>query len=311
MNAMHRASQGEGPGARAAAVVCYLAPAPLKYLVAPERTGFLLRHRQQALGLSFLAVCFVGLCVVLSLVNSWLYLTWERTAVALRVSEYLAGLLTVLAVAWAAAWVAGILTAAGAWPRRLPILARRGGLRWVRWTGLVGGSGLWLVAVVLPGMAVYAARVARSLDGRSAPLYILYDDTQAPRWVMALVSVPTLSAAERHWGSGATIVAPITPQSFAEALARGRLVYVAVHGERGPLLYRGGEITPQDVARRMPVGRELRLVYLSACHGGDMAAEWEAAMAPARVVSYPRFSTHLEHARFLWFQAPQLIAGRD
>lgn len=311
MATIQRASPGEGRGARAAAVACYLTPAPMKYLVAPERTGFVLRHRQQALALSFLGVCFVGLCAVLSLVNTWLYLNWERTVLPLRVAEKLAGFFVVLAVAWAVAWLAGIFMAAVGSSRSLPKLARLGGLRWVRWTGLVGGGGLWLMAVILPGLAVYAARVARPLDGRSAPLYILYDDTQAPRWVMALVSVPTIHAAERHWGRGSTIVAPITPQSLAEALARGRFVYVAVHGHRGPLLYRGGEITPQDVARSMPVGKELRLVYLSACHGGDMAADWEAAMAPAKVVSFPRFSAHLEHARFLWLQAPRFIARRD
>jgi hypothetical protein len=156
-------------------------------------------------------------------------------------------------------------------------------------------------------MAVYAGCAARPLDGRPAPLYILYDDTQAPRWVMALVSVPTIYAAERHWGRGSTIVAPITPASLAESLARGRFVYVAVHGVNGPLLYKDGEITPHDVAGHMPVGKDLRLVYLSACHGGDMASEWESALAPAHVISHPRFSAHLEHARFLWYRAPIYI----
>jgi hypothetical protein len=177
--------------------------------------------------------------------------------------------------------------------------------------GLVVGGGLWLAAVFLAGMSVYSNQVARPLDGYPAQLYILYDDTQAPRWVMALVSSPTILAAERSWGRGSTIVAPITLRSLAEALAQGRFVYVAVHGDHGPLLYREGEITPQDVARGMPVGKDLRLVYLSACYSGNMAAEWEAALTPARVVSYPRFSAHLEHAFFLWVQAPRIIAGNN
>jgi hypothetical protein len=310
---MHRIS-GSTPeadaGARSAAVACYLAPAPLKYLGARGQTGFALQHRRQALALSFLAVCFVGVCAVAFLVNTWLNLNWERTAFAQRGGEILAGLLIVLALAWATAWVAGIVTAARASSRALPVLARLGALRWVRRTGLIGASGLWLIAAVLAGLAIYASRVARPLDSHAAPLYILYDDTQAPRWVMALVSVPTIYAAEQHWGRGSTIVAPISPESLAEGLARGRFVYVAVHGEQGPLLYRGGEIMPRDVAGKMPVGAELRLVYLSACHSGDLAADWEAALAPAKVISFPRFSAYLEHAWFLWIEAPRAIARR-
>jgi hypothetical protein len=275
------------------------------------RTAFVQGHRQQALALSFLAVCLVALCVVLFLVNTWLHLTWDRTVSAFRIDDRLRGVIIVLGVAWATAWLAGTLMAAAGSSRPLPILARLGGQSRVRWTGMVGAGSFWLAAACLAGMSLYADRVARPLDGNPAQLYILYDDTQAPRWVMALVSSPTIHAAERHWGRGSTIVAPITPRSFAEALARGRFVYVAVHGDHGPLLHKGGEITPQDVERGMPVGKGLRLVYLSACYSGNMAAEWETALAPARVVSYPRFSAHLEHAHFLWVQAPRIIAGHD
>jgi hypothetical protein len=105
--------------------------------------------------------------------------------------------------------------------------------------------------------------------------------------------------------------APDEAESFAESVASGRFVYVAVHGVNGPLMYRGGEFTPGDVARTMAIGKNLEYVYLSACHSGDLAADWQSVLAPAKVVTFPRVSLYLEHAVFLWYTAPRLIAGNN
>ena len=160
-------------------------------------------------------------------------------------------------------------------------------------------------------LGIYANKVARLPDGKPAALYIVYDDRYAPRWAMVLASAPTICAAEAYWGPGSTIVAPITAESFAESLASGRFVYVAVHGVNGPLMYHGGEFTPRDVARTMPIGKSLQYVYLSACHSGDLAADWESVLAPAKVVTFPRVSLYLEHGVFLWHTAPRLVAGNN
>ncbi|MGA2661980.1 MAG: hypothetical protein ABSH34_31255 [Verrucomicrobiota bacterium] len=118
-------------------------------------------------------------------------------------------------------------------------------------------------------------------------------------------------AANQRWGSGSVIVAPISRQALGEALAHGKVVYLATHGESGPLVHRDGAFTPQDVAQGMRVGKELRLVYLAACHGGDLADQSRAVLAPAEVVSYPRFSAYLEHAYWLWIRLPRFIAGQS
>jgi len=49
-------------------------------------------------------------------------------------------------------------------------------------------------------------------------------------------------------------------------------------------------------------------VYLTACHGGDAAIEWREALAPATVISFDRNSAVLEHAFWLWFRAPGVVA---
>jgi hypothetical protein len=103
----------------------------------------------------------------------------------------------------------------------------------------------------------------------------------------------------------------MTAESFAESLASGRFVYVAVHGVNGPLVHHGGEFTPRDVAGMMSIGKRLQYLYLSARHSGDLAADWESVLAPAKVVSFPRTSLYLEHAVFLWYTTPRLIVGNN
>ena len=176
--------------------------------------------------------------------------------------------------------------------------------------GVRCGSALGLLTLGLMILAVIAPRYARPLAGNPAALYLLYDETQAPRWVVTLIAFPMNLAANQRWGSDSVIVAPINRQSLREALAHGKIVYLATHGVNGPMLYREGSLGPQDVAQGMPVGPELRLVYLAACHGGDMANQWKRVLAPAEVVSYPRFSAYVEHAFWLWIRLPRYIGAQ-
>jgi hypothetical protein len=298
-------------GDRAKGTFCYLATAPVNYFATRNQSDFLLHHRRQSLALSFLCACTFGLMIALLVPTVWLLLTWDRAELALSSSQVIAVIFLLVAAALAVAGLAGMFTAARGSMRPLPVLARLGGMPWVRLGGLIGESLILAALTLVAALGIYANNVARLPDGKPAELYIVYDDRYAPRWAMVLASAPTICAAEAHWGRGSTIVAPITADSFADSLASGRFVYVAVHGVNGPLMYHGGEFTPRDVALTMPIGKSLQYVYLSACHSGDLAADWQSVLAPAKVVTFPRISLYLEHAVFLWHTAPRLIAGNN
>ena len=55
------------------------------------------------------------------------------------------------------------------------------------------------------------------------------------------------------------------------------------------------------------VGPRLRLIYLTACDGGQKATQWEEVFAPAHVISFDRLSAVLEHVYWLWRAGPSEI----
>jgi len=307
--AMREAVPGRAVAERAAAVGCYLLPNPLKGKLAQNRGEFVQHHFRQAVGVSVLLVCFELILVVLFFANTAFWLLCEKTADHIHIDEWLRRVVLVLIALCLAASAAGILIAAGGSRRRIPLVAKLGDWKSSFRIGVFGGSSLALVTLGLATLAIIAPNYARPLEGKPAALYVLYDETQAPRWVVTLLAFPMNHAANHRWGSGSVIVAPINRHSLREALAHGKVVYLATHGENGPMLYREGSLGPQDVAQGMAVGSDLRLVYLAACHGGDMADQWKKVLAPAEVISYPRFSAHLEHAYWLWVRLPRFISG--
>jgi hypothetical protein len=311
VNSMRTGDRLPMANARPKGAFCYLATAPVNYFATRNQSDFLLHHRRQSLALSFLGACTVGMTIALLVPTVWLLLAWDRAELALSSSQVITVFFLLLAAALTAAGLAGMFTAARGSVRPLPVLARLGRMPWVRLGGLIGESLILALLTLVAALGIYANKVARLPDGKPAALYIVYDDRYAPRWAMVLASAPTICAAEAYWGHGSTIVAPITAESFADSLASGRFVYVAVHGVNGPLMYHGGEFTPGDIARTMPMGKSLRYVYLSACHSGDLAADWQSVLAPAKVITFPRISLYLEHAVFLWYTAPRLIAANN
>jgi hypothetical protein len=233
------------------AVACYLAPSPLKGVVAHGRGAFVQHHLRQAAGLSFLLVGLVLLLVVFFFFSTGFWLLFEQTAQRTHFQDRLNRLALGLGLLWLIAWASGILLAAAGSHRHLPVAARLGNRRGTYCFGMLGGSILALLAVLLGGLAVHAQGYARPLGGAPAALYLLYDDAQAARWVVTLLSFPMNRAANRRWGSGSVVVAPVSRQSLREALAQGKIVYLATHGVNGPLLYREGSLGPQDVAQGM------------------------------------------------------------
>jgi hypothetical protein len=103
-------------------------------------------------------------------------------------------------------------------------------------------------------------------------------------------------------------MAPISPTTLAEAFGEGTVVFVASHGRAGAVLYdRQGVFSAHHLRGPVPKGQDLRLVYLTACHGGLTARAWQHALWPARVVSFDRLSATAEHGWWLWVTGPPQI----
>ena len=94
-------------------------------------------------------------------------------------------------------------------------------------------------------------------------------------------------------------MAPITVENLRTAIEHGRFAVLISHGH-------SGEIHTVDNWSVFPLafvrpGKNLQFVYISACHGGRKATEWEQNLAPAEVVTFDRLSGAMEHLWWLWF----------
>src|SRR5262249_54171231 len=117
-------------------------------------------------------------------------------------------------------------------------------------------------------------------------------------------------------------------------LKSGRVLILATHGEGGcaatyyspqvmgvwpadsgardetksPHFLRIGFRGADDKWRRvenLSVNGDLQLAYIFACHAGTKAAQWQEHLAPARVVTYNRFSTVWDHAAWFALTGPE------
>ena len=150
----------------------------------------------------------------------------------------------------------------------------------------------------------------------------------SPRWGFGLGLYRVSWQAQRNWGKGSTVLDHLTKENLRAALANGRVVILATHGEDGyacayyaadklcvgpPASGATDEMKSSRFLRisvlgadykpggweNMAVNRELRLAYLFACNSGKKASQWEEHLAPAQVIMYNRVSTILDHG--LWF----------
>jgi hypothetical protein len=287
-----------------------LLPSPLKWLAARGGNELVCHHYRQAAALSFLL-----LAIILSSVPTFLLLhvvaLWEDFFYRFRLEEvYSWSYLGLLAV-WAGAWAAGLIFAALGSKRPLPLLSSLGRRVWVRSTAGAGWTVLTIAVGSVATLAILSTGVPATGGSKPAEVYLLYDAEIAPRWMATLGGYRLTHAAIARWGQGAAAVAPITQESLHEALAYGRLVFLATHGLSGRILTCGEQLGPRELTSQAPPGKNLRFVYLTACHGGDAGLEWREALAPARVVSFDRNSAALEHAFWLWFRAPGVVAGLE
>jgi hypothetical protein len=139
--------------------------------------------------------------------------------------------------------------------------------------------------------------------------------------------------ARSNWGRQSVVLDRLTRENFRLALKSAKVLVLATHGEGGyAATYFSPEVLsiwPADIGVRNEVNdlrflcvglqgandqwksienvsanREIQLAYIFACHAGKKAAQWKEHLAPARVVTYDRFSTIWDHAVWFAFTGP-------
>ena len=72
-----------------------------------------------------------------------------------------------------------------------------------------------------------------------APVYFLFDNGEwqgVGGWAVKLSCYPVSLVAQERWGKGSVVVAPLSRENLAAAIAHGRFVFLAGHGIGGDIL---------------------------------------------------------------------------
>src|SRR5262249_55631131 len=121
-------------------------------------------------------------------------------------------------LAWLVLWAVGLVLAGCGSMRDLPAIARLvrqpGMLRLARAANVLLLAG----ACLITSAAVYASSLTRE-DDEAAPVYLLYDDMGfVPRWEFNLGFIRIARAANKRWGPGSVVVAPLDEHHLRLAL---------------------------------------------------------------------------------------------
>lgn len=236
-----------------------------------------------------------------------------------------------------AVWLAllGLALVGSAWP--MPGLRALSYRTWVVRGTFWGNAVTWLLIPCVLVFGLYStSMISRNREG--AAVYFLYDEgIGVPRSFYAMGLSRIAHQAEQNWGRHCTVLDSLTQETLRTALTSGKVIILATHGEGGyvgtyyapqTLIVGPAPLGATDQQGRrqflqttvladywksrdrllegkwehwksLPVGDQVQLVYLFACHGGAKASEWQEHLAPARVISYNRFSWLSDHAS--WF----------
>ena|ERR1039458_9210326 len=130
-------------------------------------------------------------------------------------------------------WIALLGLALGGSSRQIPLLKQLTRRSWVICLSSIANS---FALALIPAIAVLACH-ATSLTRTSredAAVYFLYDDgIPVPRWGYALGLYRVSLQAQRNWGKGCTVLDRLNQETLRTALAHGKVVFLATHGEDG------------------------------------------------------------------------------
>jgi len=223
----------------------------------------------------------------------------------------------VLGACWLLPAVAGAVLALAGSTRALPLTRRISSRPNLLWWALAATIALEAGALLVAGAAVHAMSICRR-EGRARAV-MLYDDMGVlPRGLYCAGFYRVALAARARWGPGEVVVARYSREALEEALESARILVLATHGHAGRIWISEPEqyVAASDVRRLADAARARgategpdarRLVYLCACEGALDAAGWRAAFAPADVVMFDRASSGVEHALWLWTEAPGAV----
>jgi hypothetical protein len=311
---------------RLLAIAFYLGLAPvLGWLRLRRKDAFVQHHYAQALAV-VLVVLTTGVALLVASVGwSWVIIRHREVIEALPWGSDLAVVGVILSVV-TVLWAAGIGLAIAGSMRQVPLLRRLTVSRRAARLALAGNGVALVLIALITVLTLHAAALTRGLDDRPAPVYVLYDDMQwCPRWVFQLGAYRIALAARERWGEGSVVVAPLDEHSLKQALRHGRFVVLLCHGREGYVVkdkFLAAPPPPVPATRSVcvttdptgeqpweyvPVGDDLRFVYVTACDAGQRADDWQAALTPAEVITFDRLSAMLEHVWWLWIPAPQRV----
>ena len=278
-----------------------LAFAPIR-----RKSTFVDRHYRQAAVLYFalflLFLLFVFGVIVLSYLMIYHRPFYDRSHPEPHLIRFCRRLLIV----WAVFWGYGMVQALRGSPHDMPLVARLAKrLRLVHAAVILLTSSM-LLSALLAAFAVHASRLTRQ-DTHPGKAYILYEDIDTfPRWIFAVGFYPLSRAAADRWGPDSMVMLRLSKESLQRAVREARFLFIGSHGQAHGLLLKSGYIKP-EMLREMGPGEGLQFVYLTSCDSGAQKQAWEAAFAPATVVTYDRLTAVIEHLWWICFDGPRLL----
>ena len=291
---------------RVAAVLAYFGLSPFFTSWLRKRPDSLAAHHTRQSDALFLllyaiALLFVATVALLSVVM----LRYRTVYDAVHYEVWTLSIFRKLLIVWTVFWVYGV---------GLGLFGSRANLPWIGGLGCRRGAVVVRIALALTWLLVIAGGglAARGLalapeNAAPAKACLLYEDVDGryPRWLFALGYYPALEAAHRRWDDNVSL-RRLTRENLLKATGEAEFLFIGSHGMAEGILLQSGFVTPADV-RAAGEHPKLRYVYLAGCDSGALKKEWEAAFAPARVVTQAGLTPLLQHIGWLWFEAPREI----
>jgi hypothetical protein len=197
------------------------------------------------------------------------------------------------------------------------------------------GNCLGLAAIpVCAVLALHATSLTRTNGETPAAVYFLYDEgIPVPRWGYALGMYRVSLQAQRNWGKGNIVLDRLNKETLRAGMMHGRVVILATHGgdgyaatwyapeklgvfppgtdaKEGARFVRTSVLGPDNKWSDMEIVAahdDLGLVYIFGCDVGKKASQWQKHLAPARVITYDRWSSVFDHAVWFGVTGPGLL----